>query len=172
MKLFVIRHGEKESDEFSSNLTPSGKDQAKKISKILKNNGICKIYCSTNPRSVQTGQIISKEIGVQFQVIDSIKELPREIFFQPETEWNYKNKMLIMNIRLFLDGITKNNENAALAMHAGINRAILSIILDIPIQKTIHFTQDIACINLFEFKEIYGEKRWCVRLLNSTHHLQ
>ena len=80
--------------------------------------------------------------------------------------------MLIKNIKYFLNEITEKNEDVALAMHAGINRAIFSILLDIPLQKTINFTQDIACINLIELKDVYGEKRWCVRLLNSTHHLQ
>lgn len=172
MKLFMIRHGEKESDEFGSNLTPLGKEQVKKISNTLRNNNIYKIYSSANPRSIQTGKIISEEINVILQTVDSIKELSREVFFQPELEWNSENKDSINNIKSFLDEITRKNEDVALAMHAGINRAILSILLDIPLHKTIHFTQDIACINLLEFKEIYGEKRWCVKLLNSTHHLQ
>ncbi|MSS74389.1 histidine phosphatase family protein [Candidatus Pacearchaeota archaeon] len=171
MKIYLIRHGEKEKDEFSSNLTPLGNEQIRRLAETLKNKSIKKIYSSSNPRSIQTGEIISNKINVPVNIINSIQELPREVFFQRNNEWSEENKQLVKNISLFLKEISTKNEDSILAMHAGINRATLSILLDIPLQKMVHFTQDIACVNVLEFKEMYGEKRWCVELLNSTHHL-
>ena len=63
MKLLIIRHGEKENDEFSSNITAIGREQAYKISTVLKNQNISRIYTSSNPRSIQTGKIISEEMN-------------------------------------------------------------------------------------------------------------
>ncbi len=171
MKIYLIRHGEKERDEFSSNLTPLGNEQIRRLAETLKNKSIKKIYSSSNPRSIQTGEIISNKLNIPVNIINSIQELPREVFFQPNNEWSEENKKLVKNISLFLKEISTKNEDSILAMHAGINRATLSILLDIPLQKMVHFTQDLACVNVLEFKEMYGEKRWCVDLLNSTHHL-
>ncbi len=171
MKIYLVRHGEKEKDEFSSNLTALGKEQITKLAETLKNKNINKIYSSSNPRSIQTAEIISNKINIPFSIIDSIQELPREVFFQPDNEWNKQNKEVVNNINLFLKEISQKDEDVVLAMHAGINRATLSLLLDIPLQKMVHFTQDLGCINLLEFKEIYGKKRWCLDLLNSTHHL-
>ncbi len=172
MKLFIIRHGDKENDEFDSNLTIGGREQVQKISNILKEHNLSRIYTSSNPRSIQTGEIISNEINLPFKTISSLKELPRDIFFKSELEWNDENRDLINNIKEFMNDLIKRDEDVVLAMHAGFNRAVISILLNIPLEKTIHFTQDIGCINQLEFKEIYGKKRWCVKLLNSTHHLK
>lgn len=172
MKLFIIRHGEKENDEFNSNLTELGKYQAEKISRILKNTSVKKVYSSSNPRSIQTARIISELIKVPLYKIDSIKELPREIFFLPPSKWSDDYHMAIENIKKFIEEIKEKNEDVVLAMHAGINRAILSILLDIPLEKTIHFTQEVACLNILEYKEVYGQKRWCIQSLNSTYHLK
>ena len=170
--MFVIRHGEKENDNFDSNITGLGKNQARNISKLFKDSGIKRIYTSANPRSIQTGKIISEEINIPIEIIDSISELQKEVFFQKESEWKDDCRKIIENVREFLAQIKEKDEDVMLTMNAGINRVILSIILDIPLHKTIHFTQEVACLNLFEFKEIYGEKRWCVGLLNSTYHLK
>jgi len=172
MKLFIIRHGEKESDEFHSNLTPKGIEQASKVAEFLKKEKFDKLFSSSNPRSIQTGQIISKQSGVPLKIINSIKELPKNIFFQEESEWGEESKEIINNIRKFIDDLGIQNEDVVLSLNAGLNRAILSIILDIPLNKTVQLTQDIACLNLLEYKEIYGKKRWCVRLLNDTCHLK
>ena len=172
MKLFIIRHGEKDSLEFNSNLTPTGIKQVQKISNVLKNQNLNRIYTSSNPRSIQTGEIISKEINLPLQIISSVKELPREIFFQSESEWNDENKNLINNIREFLSEVIKKDEDVVLAMHARFNRAVISELLNIPLEKTMLFTQDLACINQLEFEEICGKRRWHIKLLNSTNHLR
>lgn len=172
MKIYFVRHGEKEHEGFESNLTTNGKMQVEKIVKQLKTASIQKIYCSANPRAMQTAEIISKELNVPIAQLKTVQELPREVFFKLQQEWTLEDKKLIENINKFLEQLEGNNEDVILSMHAGINRAILSKILDIPLEKTILFTQDIACLNIIEYKEIYGQKRWCINLLNSTHHLQ
>jgi len=172
MKLFIVRHGDKESDEFEANLTSFGEKQAKKISDILKNNAVKKVYSSANPRSIQTGSIISHELAVPFQIVDLIRELPRGVFFVSESEWSRKNSEIITNIKEFISKVEEDGEDVVLSMNAGINRVIFSTLLRIPLWKTILFTQEIACLNILEFKEIYGKKKWCVGLLNSTYHLQ
>jgi probable phosphoglycerate mutase len=171
MKLYLVRHGEKEKDEFSSNLTTFGKEQIKKLAETLTDKNIKKIYSSSNPRSIQTGEIIGNKINLPVTIVKSIQELPREVFFQPERELSQQNQEMLRSIHLFLNEISKRDEDVVLAMHAGINRATISLLLDIPLQKMVHFTQDLSCMNLLEFKEMYGEKRWCLDLLNSTHHL-
>jgi probable phosphoglycerate mutase len=172
MKIYLIRHGEKEHEGFDTKLTENGRLQIEKIAKSIQNKQIKQVYTSTNPRSLETAEIINKYLAIPLKKIENLKELPKEVFFLPQSQWSKEDKMIINQIRKFLISLEKNNEDILLSMHAGINRAILSNILDIPLEKTIVFTQDIACLNILEFKEIYGQKRWCINLLNSTHHLQ
>jgi broad specificity phosphatase PhoE len=170
--LFIVRHGEKESDEFNSNLTNFGIEQANKIADLLKTKNFKRLYSSSNPRSIQTGEIISNKSSIPLEVIDCIKELPKNIFFQLESDWDGENKRIVDNIKSFLEDLKRKDEDSVLSLNAGLNRVILSLILDIPLHKSVQFTQNVACLNLLEYKEIYGKKRWCVVLLNDTCHLQ
>jgi len=172
MKLFIVRHGEKENDEIKSSLTDLGRQQAQKLSNVLKFALIKRIYSSSNLRSIQTAEIISRNIGIPLQIINLVAELPREMFFLPPSEWSAEHRMLMDNLKKFIAELKEKDEDVVVAMHAGINRAILSILLNLQLSETVHFTQDVACLNILEYKEIYGQKRWCVKLLNSTHHLE
>ena len=169
MIIYLIRHGEKDGNNFDSNLTSNGEAQIKKLAHTLEPEKIKKIYASFHPRSIQTAKIISESVGAPIEQIN-ISEFEKYIFFTDENNWSQDQAKQIREIDVLIRKIVKEEEDVLLAFHAGVNRAILSNVLDIPLKKTIHFSQDVACLNILEYKEIYGEKMWCIRLLNSTTH--
>lgn len=82
MKLMLIRHGltdtnvsnltHKTGDEVGLNKT--GKDQIIKTASAIKKYSPNKIYCSPEKRSVQSAKIISKDLGIDFEIADDLRE--------------------------------------------------------------------------------------------------
>ena len=171
MKIYLIRHGAKEKEGFDGKLIWEGIEQIRKLAERFSNSDAKVIYSSANPRSLQTAQIIREYSKLPLIQINSIREIEKETFFNFE-EAPEEEKLNLENLKIFLNELMNKNENCILAMHAGINRAIISLLLDIPLKKTIVFTQSVANITELEYKEVYGEKRWCLNLLNDINHLK
>ncbi len=72
MKVYYVRHGESEANvagiasggEHITQLTENGREQARKVGKDLKDKSIDLIVCSPLGRTVETAQIIAKELGI------------------------------------------------------------------------------------------------------------
>ncbi len=72
MKVYYVRHGETEGNAagiasggvHNTPLTKNGRDQARKAGQDLKEKGIDLIVCSPLGRTVETAQIIAKELGL------------------------------------------------------------------------------------------------------------
>ncbi len=170
MKIYLVRHGEKDKEGFYGLLTNTGIEQVKKLAARFSNEDAKVIYSSANPRSYQTAEIISERIKLPIKKIEKIKEIERETFLNENIL--EEEKINLENINKFLEELIKKNENCILSMHAGINRAIISFLLGIPLKKTIALTQGLANITELEYKEIYGEKIWCINSLNDINHLK
>jgi len=58
--------------------------------------------------------------------------------------------------------------NVALVVaHGGLNRVLISVLLDLPLSSYSSFVQPNACISIFEA----GDGRWQARVIDSTCHL-
>lgn len=69
MELYLIRHGESESnakwtDHKDSPLTPLGFEQARRAAEALRDAGIERLYCSPQQRGLQTATVIGELIGL------------------------------------------------------------------------------------------------------------
>jgi broad specificity phosphatase PhoE len=64
--------------------------------------------------------------------------------------------------------IESNSGNLALVVaHAGLNRVLISVLLDLPLSSYSSFTQPSACISVFEAET----SNWQARVIESTCHL-
>jgi len=84
MKVYLIRHGETTGDiedryggDYDDNLTKTGQQQAKKLSKKLANRGIEVIFVSPLRRAQQTAKKLSETLQVEIQTVKGIKERNR-----------------------------------------------------------------------------------------------
>jgi broad specificity phosphatase PhoE len=84
MKIYLVRHGETESDvenrfggEFDDHLTNKGMFQAEEIAFNLNASGIEKIYSSPKFRSRETAEILGKSMHCEVEIVDGLKESSR-----------------------------------------------------------------------------------------------
>jgi broad specificity phosphatase PhoE len=157
MNLLLIRHGEIPSNikkayagRSAEELTPKGICQAEDVAVKLKKLEVQAIYSSPIRRAIQTAQIISKKIGMDFQVEDAFREMelgPWEGLSESEVATNSPGKWDIWNnspaelklpgretlIELqdrVLTGIMKikensTNNNVVIVTHVAIIRVLL-----------------------------------------------
>lgn len=82
MRIYLIRHSESIDDiedcyggiaDFD--LTENGRSKVEEYRQKINNYGIEKIYSSPYKRAKQTSQILNKDINVEIEIIDDIREL-------------------------------------------------------------------------------------------------
>jgi len=166
MKIYLIRHGEKKGHGFEAKLTRSGKDQILSLARKTKHFLPKKIYSSSNPRSVESCKILTKELDSNFKIIENIREIERGTFFVREDDLKHSEIENLRNIRKFLKDTIEKGQDVALVMNAGINRFILCELLDYPLSNAYAFTQNFGSISEIEQKEIYNKKIWCLNSIN------
>jgi broad specificity phosphatase PhoE len=82
MKLCFVRHGESEANllhEFSNRgfkhgLTAKGRQQAKTLAQKLEGISVTKLFSSPLLRAVQTAEILSAKLDVQYEITDALRE--------------------------------------------------------------------------------------------------
>jgi broad specificity phosphatase PhoE len=82
MKLYFVRHGESEANVLRviSNrgwvhpLTEKGRQQARDLAEKLRDAGVVKIYTSPLQRAVQTAEILSQILGIEFEITGALRE--------------------------------------------------------------------------------------------------
>lgn len=166
MKLFLVRHGEKEGHGFEAPLTELGKSQIKNLSLKISKLSIDEILSSSNPRSIESAKIISEKLSKDFEIIKNLKEFEKDMFYKDTREFNSEEKEDYSNLITLINKIERNNQNTLLIMNAGINRAIICSLLKYPLNRAITLTQDFASLTELELKEIHGEKIWCLNSIN------
>lgn len=88
---FLLRHGQtiyqtKKNGffypwpDFETPLTEIGREQIKEAAKKLKKEKIDLIYCSDFKRTLETAQILSREIGIELKIDEKLRELNFGIF--------------------------------------------------------------------------------------------
>jgi len=74
MLIYLIRHGEKEKFKENPPLTKLGLKQVQKTAEYFKNIKVKKIYSSPLIRAMQTSEVISKYLKLDFETNDLLKE--------------------------------------------------------------------------------------------------
>ena len=82
-KITALRHGESEGNLIpiyqgkvpGTNLTQSGRKQAKEIAKHFKNEKIRTVYCSPLSRTKQTAEMLAKQLGAEVRVDERLREV-------------------------------------------------------------------------------------------------
>ncbi|WAH38863.1 histidine phosphatase family protein [Alicyclobacillus dauci] len=193
MKVYLVRHGhatlnmEGAADRFCGRtdvpLSERGRAQARELGKVLRAQGISRIYHSGLQRSIQTAEIILGEFSDNRARVDlSLAEGMQEV---PFGEWEGKTKAEVRSLdsvlyeqwekqpastvipgaRPFLPlyeaAIASlsalkglhNQENIVVVGHSTINRLILIGLLGADLNKYRIIRQDNCAINVLEFKE-------------------
>ncbi len=171
MKIYLVRHGEKESEEYEDLLTETGERQIMLLARKLKfdNLFVSKIYSTNHYRSIKTAEILSKKLLIPVFRDDRIIEIDKEFFWVPDL---FIEDEKILAIKEFVDEIVSKGEDVILAMHGGINRVVISHLTGLPLKEMKFFAMDLGSLSIIEKSEIMGKMMWNLKLLNDTTHLR
>ncbi|MFH1199235.1 MAG: histidine phosphatase family protein [Candidatus Omnitrophota bacterium] len=194
-KLILIRHGQtqwnlkKKYCGFADiGLNATGKQQAKKLQKRLKNQVIDKIYVSDRKRAIQSAKILFKERKIK--IVPGLKEMNFGIFEgltykqiikkygKLYSKWLNKPYSITLPKGEGLKGLEKRvakaikkivslnkNKTMAIVCHGGVTSAFLNYIL-----KTKDFWGRVTDSTSLTIVEITNNK-WKIILFNDTAHL-
>ncbi len=158
--IFIIRHAEKSRDGLS--ITPRGRLQINHLIKYIKTLDINKIYSSDIPRCIMTTELIRKEIPVEIIYSPTLREVPDEIWKNPQ-----RNKTKIEEIAKLFKTILRDEKKNILVVSSGnVNKILITQAMQVS-SNNAHFIQIPTCINHLEV--INNELR--IVSINNTSHL-
>jgi len=172
MKIYLVRHGEKESEGENPNLTKKGIKQATALAKRLKKFEIDEFYCSDLNRAKQTAEIVSKKIKIKPKIETSLNEFESSDIKKDLSKWGNEERIRYKNLISFLNKIAKKPEqegNILIVCHGITNRIILSHLLKIPMKRVIVFFQHETCIDELNWSKTF--KNWRLETWNDFSHL-
>ncbi len=172
MKIYLVRHAEKESEGENPNLTKKGIKQSKYLAKRLKKKRFEKFYCSDMNRAKQTAEIVSKQIRLKPKIEKSLNEYESSDIKRPLSKWDKEDSKRYKKLILFLNQITKNPEdekNLLIICHGITNRIILASLLNMPMKRIIVFFQHETCIDKLDWSEKFTN--WRLKGMNDYSHL-
>lgn len=202
VKIILVRHAESEMNKLDihqgqihdSNLSKKGIEQAKELSIYLKNKNIIKIYASDLKRTLETAQIISRELGNvkiiedkrlrEFTMGDFDKNYKdRDALFKKYYEEEFskgKSKYdirppngeniwdFIKRINSFIDEVKDLTGNILVVSHGGTNEVFLNLAQNLEKNSFKRYHQDNSCLN----ELIYNNDKWEILSINETPHLR
>ncbi|MGV8142361.1 MAG: histidine phosphatase family protein [Candidatus Pacearchaeota archaeon] len=170
MKIYLVRHGEKETVGDDPTLTEHGRRQIILLARRLKHEKIkaSRIYSTNHARSVATAEILSRALFLPVFRDDRLRELERGLFHDADLEVDTEE---VLSIRNFVDELISRKQDVLLAMHGGINRAVISYLTGLNLKDMRNFSMDFANLSLIEHVDVRGTMMWRVKLLNDTTHL-
>jgi len=172
MKIYLVRHAEKEHEGEDANLTKKGIDQAKVLGKKLKKIKFDEIYCSSLIRTKQTFDIAFKKSKQKIKIEKSLNEFRTKTMRKNPKEFDKEEEKHFNDLKKFLEKITKNPNSKKVILiiaHGFTNRFIFSILFDINHQKVLPFIQHETGINEIFYVEEY--KNWRLEKWNDFSHL-
>ena len=171
MKLILVRHGERTYGREDDELTDNGKEQIRYLALRLKEENIRTIYTNNLTRSKQTANILAEALGANIIYDSNLNELAKYLFFNDSLEIENDIKELNTKILNFVDELKMRNNDVILATNAGINRAIIGALLNIPLKNTIAFNQNYAAVTELKYITKDDKSFWRLNLLNCKKHL-
>jgi broad specificity phosphatase PhoE len=170
MKIYFIRHGNKERENENSPLTKKGIKQSKILGKRLNKFKFDEIYCSDLIRAKQTLKNAFPKPRNKIIIEESLNEFKTEVLKKDGKNLNDKKRL--ENLKKFLKKITENTsseKNILIISHGNINRILLSFFLSLNLSKTIYFRQNETGINEISYSKKY--KNWRLERWNDFSHL-
>lgn len=159
MRLIYMRHGvarkprNSQISKYDSKLTLRGWFETLFSVKYVRPENIKKIYCSPCTRTLQTAKIVSKMLGVEFEIVDDLKErtgIKRKDIVNEEDRGFYENYLNLnfsggsrevcrgyfdRNFGAFADIIKKHeekNENALIIAHSSTLYVLAAFFFGLP----------------------------------------
>jgi len=172
MKVYLVRHGEKESEGENPNLTKKGIKQAKFLAKRLNKIKFDKFYCSNLNRAKQTAEIVYKKIRLKPKIESSLNEFESSDIKKDLSKWDKEERKRYKNLIFFLNKISNKpseEKNILIVCHGITNRIVLSHFLNIKMKKMIVFWQHETCIDKLNWSEKFGN--WRLKKMNDYSHL-
>lgn len=197
---YIVRHGQtnwnilgKTQGHGNSDLTQKGIEQAEELSKNMLNYPIDYIYTSDLGRAVQTAEIIGKNLGLEVNKTEQLREMgfgAWEGLLIDEIKKDYKdvydvwrNKPHLVNIpggetlHLIQDRVDTfikdlnekyNNKHIVLVTHSVTVRVMLLSFLGSSMENIYRIKQDNTALNIVEYRD-YGP---VVIKMNDTSHIK
>jgi broad specificity phosphatase PhoE len=195
MKIIIVRHGETEDNvkrivqgQRQGKLTKKGVEQAKKLAQRLKDEKIDVIFSSDLQRAKDTTKEIAKFHKVTIYYTSELREIsfgvyqgkPYESYwddfhrsgysiidFKPEKGENTIE--LKERLQKFLDKLLKEYKGkiVLISAHGRVNRMLLAILFNIPLELAVELQQYNTCVNIIEV----SEKENKAHLVNCIKHL-
>ena len=140
MKIYLVRHAEKESEGENPNLTKRGLLQAKYLAKKLKEIKFDEFYCSGLNRTKQTATIVSKEIKMKPEIELSLNEYEGSDVKKSRAFWSKDDKTRYKKLIHFFKKITMDpnqEKNILIIAHGITNRIVMSYLLNISMKRII-----------------------------------
>ncbi len=165
-------------------LDETGKRQAIDMRRKLSDIVLDRAYTSPLKRCMETISIILKGRNIEIKEMDELKEInmgdweyrtfdyikehfPEEFkkrgmaldsYTTPKGESfrNLQNRVM----SIFNKIIEGKDENVLIVAHAGVNRVILSKLMDLPLKKLMDIKQPYGCINILSFNKDSGKWIW------------
>ena len=180
MKLYLVRHGQKEKWDRTSTLTKIGIEQAKRLGKSLENKKIDKIYCSTWQRAKQTLKQIKpylKEIDIEYTEnirehdhgeIKTREEYEKKLKKSGMKSYQYAPKNgenlydLQKRAQEFLDYLKKTHkkENILLVSHGRFLGLLILRALNLHMKEIQFFHLHEASLTTLEFDKNFNIKKY------------
>ncbi len=177
--IYLVRHGEIEKEvdkkiyigQLDVNLNKEGIKQSQRLSIKLQHIPFQKIYCSSLKRTIKTAEIISKNHGIEPEMVDEFREIDlgewegvsfNEIKGRYPNKFEKRGKNIIHYcvpggesfyqcnqrvIKKFYELLYITKGDILIVAHAGVNRLILCNILGISLEKIFQMPQKYGCFN-------------------------
>ena len=199
-EIVLIRHGETEANRLNVfrgrldvRLNENGRRQAEEIGEALKGRNISKIYSSPLTRAVETGEAVSKKLGLELIIDEGFnninlglwqgvpKEKVQEIYPELWGQWVHDTEnikvpegetLLEVRERSFkaLQKLIEENKGKtfALVSHRCVLKVLITRVMDIKDKYFWKIFLDNASFSIIEYREDRG---FTLTLLNESCHL-
>ena len=187
MRLILIRHGETEENQkgilqghLDGSLTKSGKEQAKKVAKRLKEEKIDAIFSSDLGRASDTAREIAKyHPDVPIEFVEELREKNQGSLtgkFIKDIDWSKprdteKKELMAKRAKIILDRAYKEyrDKTVLFVSHGGLIRVLTALIMNKPLESTMELGEPLNTgISVFGIEEDNNHK---IILLNCGKHL-
>ena len=199
-RLYLIRHGNTQDEETTKvykgrldiPLSAKGVVRMEKAASFLSGVKVSRIVTSTLSRSVESGSIVARALGLEIEEEHAFDEIafgvweglsfseikqqyPKELERwmedpganpPPQGEsFAFARKRSMTRLKKILG--ENAGQTIAIVAHAGIIRIMLFSLLGFPLRKLFRFGQDYGCINIVD---IYEDGNTTLNLLNFTEY--
>ena len=185
MKLILTRHGETIENQkgimqrhLPGTLSGEGIKQAKKLALRLKDEKIDAVYCSDLRRAADTAkEILKYHDGIKVYYVTELREgdlgpytgkLRSSVDFKSRPKEMEPMESMQRRAENILDAAYKRYPEGIVLFvgHSGINKALISVIMEIPVGKVEN--PENTSVSIFDINE---DRKHKVHLINCVKHL-